>query len=179
MSELLFSGRSIWTMVHGVLLGGTALVALGAALYGLYGMRAAGAETGTERQARSLGWMTAFAAVTLWLGVFVGTYVSFPSYRATPPEGVEDLASYPRALLLSDFGAAWLHAFAMEIKEHVPWIAAMLATSVAFVAIRYRGRLLSDPRLNRMASMLMAIAFALAGVVGLLGILINKVAPLE
>jgi F0F1-type ATP synthase membrane subunit c/vacuolar-type H+-ATPase subunit K len=67
----------------------------------------------------------------------------------------------------------------MEIKEHVPWIAAMLATAVAFVAARYRSAVLTDGSLRRPTMTLLAICFVLASVVGLLGIFINKVAPLE
>jgi hypothetical protein len=67
----------------------------------------------------------------------------------------------------------------MEVKEHVPWIAAMLATAVAFVAIRYRSKLLSDAQLNRMTTTLVVICFVLVSVVALLGVLINKVAPLD
>lgn len=55
----------------------------------------------------------------------------------------------------------------MEIKEHVPWITAMLTTAVAFVATRYWAKVLTDARLNGMATTLVAIAF------------VNKVAPLE
>jgi hypothetical protein len=117
--------------------------------------------------------------VSLWLTVLAGTYISFPPYRTTPPEGVTDLSRYPRSLLQSTPDTAWLHSFAMEIKEHVPWIAAMLATAVAFVAMRYRSKLLSDVRLNRMATALLAICFVLVSVVALLGVLINKVAPLD
>jgi hypothetical protein len=118
-------------------------------------------------------------AVIVWLTVLVGTYVSFPQYRATPPEGMADLARYPRALLLSKADTAWLHGVGMEIKEHVPWIAAMLTTAVAFVAVRYRSILLSDPGLRRMAFTLLAISFLLLSSVGGLGVLINKVAPLQ
>jgi hypothetical protein len=74
---------------------------------------------------------------------------------------------------------AWLHSFAMENKEHVPWITAMVATAVAVVAVRYRSQLLSDAQLRRMAATLLVICFALAAAVGLLGVFINKVAPLE
>ena len=31
----------------------------------------------------------------------------------------------------------------MEIKEHIPWIAAMLATAAAFIATRYRSKFLN------------------------------------
>ena len=180
MDSLLFSGRSIWTMVHGIVLGGGALMALAIALFSLHAMHSADdAGVVAQRQSRHLALATTFAAGALWLTIIIGTYVSFPAYRATPPEGLTDLAAYPRALLRADPGTAWLHSFAMEIKEHVPMIAAMLATAVAFVVQRYRAAVLTDARLNRMATSLLAIAFVLAAGVGLLGILINKVAPLE
>ena len=180
MDTKLFSDRSVWTMIHGILLGGGALMALAAALFSLRAMRSAGSShVAAESQSRYLAWLVVFAAAALWLTVLIGTFVSFPVYRATPPEGLSDLTGYPRSLLRANPGTAWLHSFAMEIKEHVPWIAAMLATSVAFVAARYRSKLLTDMRLNGMATMLLAICFALASIVGVLGIFINKVAPLE
>ncbi|MEX2283432.1 MAG: hypothetical protein WEE89_13195 [Gemmatimonadota bacterium] len=120
-----------------------------------------------------------FAAAALWVTVLIGTYVNFPPYRATPPDGLTDLSQYPRSLIQSNPETVWLHSFAMEIKEHVPWIAAMLATAAAFVARRYRAKLLTDTRLNGMATTLLAICFMLASIVGLLGIFINKIAPLE
>ena len=128
MDTLLFTGRSIWTMIHGVVLGGGALLGIATALFSLATVRATDAPDRTaETQARYLGWLLAFVAVALWLTVIVGTYVSFPPYRATPPDGVTDLAPYPRSLLQSKPGTVWLHSFAMEIKEHMPWIAAMSA----------------------------------------------------
>jgi heme A synthase len=180
MDTGLFSERSIWTMIHGMVLGGGAMLALAAALFGLGVMRAPEVPDALgRRQASRLVRLTGFIAVALWLTVLVGTYVTFPPYRATPPEGLSDLGYYPRSLIQSNPGTAWLHAFAMEIKEHVPWIAAMLATAVAFVAARYRSRLLSDPPLRRRATMLLAICFVLVSVVAVLGTFINKVAPLE
>jgi hypothetical protein len=177
--DTLFSGRSIWTMIHGIVLGGGALMALAAALFSLRAMRTANNALVDERPARHLTWLTMFTAAALWLTVLVGTYISFPPYRAAPPDGATDLSAHPRSLLLSSPDTAWLHSFAMEIKEHVPWLAVMLATAVAFVAVRYRSRLLTDARLNRMAATLLAICFALVAAIALLGVLINKVAPLE
>ncbi len=107
-----------------------------------------------------------------------GTYVVFPPYRAAPPEGVVDLAQYPRYFLLDSPETAWLHAFAMESKEHVPWIAAMLATAVAFVGIRHRSTLLGDPLVRGVLTTLTAICFVLAAYVALLGVFVNKAAPL-
>jgi len=180
MDSMLFTSRSIWTMIHGIVLGGGALMTLAAALFYLLAMRtAAHPDASSSDSFRPFVWITTVAAVLLWLTVIVGAYVTFPPYRATPPEGLTELRAYPKSLLQSNPGTAWLHGIAMEIKEHVPWIAAMLATAVAFVAARYRSALFVDASLRRPAAMLLAIGLALASVVGLLGIFINKVAPLE
>ena len=117
------------------------------------------------------------AAVGLWLTVLLGTYFVFPPYRATPPEGTTDLAAYPRALINSDPGTAWLHGFAMEIKEHVPWIAAMVATAAAFLTRRHRATVLADPGLRHVTGTLLTIALVLVASVALLGVFVNKVAP--
>ena len=177
---MLFSADSIWTMVHGVALGGAALMALFAALFAMRAMRAAdGSAVAAQRQSRSVAQLTVFTAVVLWLAVLTGTYVNFPPYRATPPEGITDLSQYPRALIQSRPDTVWLHAFAMETKEHVPWIAAMLATGVAFVGMRYRSRLVSDADLRRTITALLAIGFVLVAYVAVLGVFVNKAAPLE
>lgn len=177
---MLFSERSIWTMLHGIGLGGGALLALSAALFALYLMRPRpGAEAASDHASRSIAGLTAFAAAVLWLATLVGTYVVFPPYRATPPEGTTDLAAYPRSMILADPSTAWLHAFAMETKEHLPFVASMLATAVAFVAWRYRSRLLGDAALRRIGVTLLAISFAIVAYVSLLGVFVNKVAPLE
>lgn len=166
-------------MLHGIVLGGGAMMGLAAALYTLVAMRMPHAEEAAVRQGRNFAWLTTFIAVALWLTVLVGTYVSFPPYRATPPDGLADLSKYPRSLLMSNPGTAWLHAFAMEVKEHMPWIAAMIATPVAFVTMRYRQLALHDQSLRRMTTVMLAICFMLAAGVAMLGILINKVAPLD
>src|SRR5687768_5353529 len=129
---MLFSERSIWTMVHGIGLGGAALLGLAAALFYLYASRPSLA-TGNEPGSRAFAYLTTVTAVTLWLTVIAGTYIIFPPYRATPPPGTTDLSQFPRAFVLADGNTAWLHAFAMEIKEHMPWIASMLTTAVAFI----------------------------------------------
>ena len=180
METLLFSQRSILTMVHGMALGGGALVGLCVALFALRAMRsAAGSDVVAEHQARYLAWLLVLTAALLWLSVLAGTYVVFPPYRATPPAGVVDLSQYPRSLLLANVETAWLHAFGMESKEHMPWIASMLATAVAFVSVRYRSALLRDAPLRGMAMILLAVSFALVAFVGLMGVFIDKVAPLH
>lgn len=177
---MLFSDRSIWTMLHGIGLTGAALAALAAALFFLYAMRPAnGSAALAPRQERALSGVLVAGAAMLWLVVIVGTYVIFPLYRATPPEGATDLAMYPRALLLGNPDTAWLHAFAMEIKEHVPFIAAMLATAVAYMGVRSPARLVADARTRAVGMALLSICLALVAAAGLLGVFINKVAPLE
>lgn len=180
MDTLLFSERSVWTMIHGIGLGGGALMALAAALFFLRATQpVVGDDVVVEGQARYFVWLTVLIAALLWLTVLIGTYVSFPAYRASPPEGAIDLSRYPRSLIQSNPGAAWLHSFAMEIKEHVPWIAAMLATAVAFTTVRYGSTLLRHRQLRGMVTTMLAVSFVLVAAAALLGTFINKVAPLE
>lgn len=176
---MLFSGPSLLTMLHGIVLSGGALIGLGAALFALRAMAQPEGSAVPERPARYLAWLTVGTAVLLWSSVIGGTFIVFPIYRTPAPEGVTALAAYPRAFLMSDPGTRWLHAFAMEIKEHMPWIAAMLTTAVAVMAQRHRGTLLADGALRRVASSLLAISFLLVSFVAFLGVLINKVAPVQ
>lgn len=176
---MLFTERSIWTMVHGIGLGGAAMMGLAAALFYLYAARASDGSGDSRTASRALAGVTIFTAATLWVTVLVGTYIVFPPYRATPPAGVTDLTQFPRALVLANPDTAWLHAFAMESKEHMPWIASMLATAVAFVSVRYRSRALHDKSLRKMALGLLTISFVLVASVSLMGVFVNKVAPLQ
>lgn len=176
---MLFTDRSLWTMVHGIGLGGAALLGLAAALFHLYAAQGGrGAPPAGPRSERAMAMLTVFTAAALWLAVIVGTYVVFPPYRATPPADVTDLRAFPRALIMASSETAWLHSFAMEIKEHAPWIAAMLATAVAFVSVRHRSGLIHDASLRTMAGVLLGICFVLVSFVSLLGVFVNKVAPL-
>jgi hypothetical protein len=177
---LLFSERSLWTMVHGIVLGGGAMMALAAALFAIYIMRPVQpGDVGPISPTRAFSVLTTVVAFALWMTVIVGTYIVFPPYRATPPEGTSDLTNYPRSLILSDPETTWLHAFAMETKEHVPFIAAMLATAVAFVAWRYGPTLMRNSGLRRMTATLLLICIGIVSYISLLGVFVNKVAPLE
>jgi hypothetical protein len=175
---MLFSERSIWTMVHGIGFGGAALVGLGAAMFYLYAVRGRDGAV-TPREASRYAALTVVTAALLWLAVIAGTYLVFPPYRIAPPQGTVDLAAYPRALILASPDTVWLHAFAMETKEHVPWIASMLATAVAAVAVMYGSMAIAVAPLRRMSMTLLAVAFALAAYASLLGVFVNKVAPLH
>jgi hypothetical protein len=177
---MLFTERSIWTMIHGIGLGGAALMGLAAALFYLYAARGSDPRHLVAPSAsRALAAITVFTAAMLWLTVLVGTYIIFPSYRATPPAGATDLSQFPRSLIQASPDTVWLHAFAMESKEHAPWIASILATAVAFVAVRYKSRMVADGSLRNMAITLLGISFAVVAFVSLMGVFVNKVAPLQ
>ena len=174
---MLFSDRSLWTMLHGLVLSGGAMILLAIALFALRTMAAPEGAAVPARQANAYAGIVLAGAVLLWLAVLGGTYIVFPIYRAPPPEGVASLAQYPRALLMASDDTRWLHAFGMEIKEHMPWIAAMLVTAAAFIARRHRATLLADGTLRHISGALLGLAFLLVLFVALLGVLVNKVAP--
>src|SRR3990172_4428575 len=93
--SMLFTDRSIWTMVHGIGLGGAALMGLAAALFHLYAARLSAVSDDSPTASRPFAAVTVFTAAMLWLTVIVGTYIIFPPYRATPPEGATDLSEFP------------------------------------------------------------------------------------
>jgi hypothetical protein len=148
-------------------------------LFYLYAARPVPDPTGNETGSRAFAMVTVFSAVMLWLTVIIGTYIIFPPYRATPPPGTTDLSQFPRALVLANPSTAWLHAFAMEIKEHMPWIASMLTTAVAFIAVRYPATVLRDRPLRKIVLTMLTLAFVLVAGISLLGVFVNKVAPLD
>jgi hypothetical protein len=98
-------------------------------------------------------------AVAAWETVVTGTWVVYPWYREKLAG--DDLAGCaglvipspgkcsPRDFLLSNVSGdteSW-HEFGMEWKEHIAWIAPMLATSAAVIAV-YRRRLADAPRIR-------------------------------
>jgi hypothetical protein len=178
-SMTLFTGRSILTMLHGIVLGGGALIGLVAALFYLKAAPSPATSNTTPREERALSLLLVAVCAALWTAVIGGTYLVFGPYRATPPEGLIDLAAYPRSLILANPSTSWLHAVAMELKEHVPWSAAMIATALAFVASRRSPSLMRDAQTRRFATVLLSICILLVTTAALLGTFVNKVAPLE
>ncbi len=96
---------------------------------------------------------------------------------AKPPDGV-DLRQFPRSFLLSEENLAAWHTFGMEWKEHVGWLAPILATAVAYVAMRYGASLATNDTLRRAVMILFALAFVIAAIAGVFGAFITKAAPL-
>jgi hypothetical protein len=123
-------------------------------------------------------------AALLWLTVIVGTFIVYPWYRAAPPQDLdqkvqsEALQSYPRYWLLASEETAEFHNYGMEWKEHVAWISPLLATVVAFAVMRYGKQLVNNKRAKLLVTTLYILAFAIAGIAGVLGALITKAAPL-
>ena len=174
------SNRELWTVIHGMTFGALFLLAFAGGLAGLYSLRpewvtVAGIK---ERTSRLVAGMWAMAAIA-WATVITGTYIVYPWYRATPPTGTTDLSAFPRSQLLADAAKAEWHNFGMEWKEHVGWIAPIAATVVAYIVMVYGPRLANEPKIRRALIWFFGVAFATAGIAGMLGAFINKVAPVR
>ncbi|MBI2941874.1 MAG: hypothetical protein HYY04_15700 [Chloroflexi bacterium] len=166
------SARELWTVIHGMVLGALFLLAFAGGLAGLYSLRPEWVTVGGLRERiPRLEIGTTVMAVVAWLTVITGTWIVYPWYRAADPRS-------PRSLLLADPNKALWHTFGMEWKEHVAWLAPILATAVAYVVVYYGPRLADEPTIRRALMVLFVVAFAAAGVAGLFGAFINKVAPI-
>jgi hypothetical protein len=165
------TNREFWALVHGILLGGAFLLAFTGGLAGFYSLRPEFLTAeGVHERMRRLEWGTVSMAILTWLTVIVGTWVVYPWYR-------EDTPDSPRSLLLENPDTADWHEFAMEWKEHIAWIAPMLATAAAFMVLYYRDDLIKNTLAKRIAMGLFIAAFVVAVIAGLLGALITKKAP--
>jgi len=176
------TSREFWTALHGMIFGAGLLLAFTGSAVSLWSMRSEWTTpAGRAAGARCLlagSWTMALFA---WLAVSIGTFVIYPWYRAAPPAGSTPsmLAGYPKSLLISKPETADWHEFAMEWKEHVGWLAPILATAVAVVATRYRGALASEAQLRQTMLVLLSVAFFCAAVAGLFGAFLNKMAPVR
>jgi hypothetical protein len=172
--------RSLWTLIHGMGFGTLYLLACSGALVELYRCTTSPSPSEpTPGQQRFLKAYLLTMVALAWAAVLTGTYLVYPWYRATPPQGTVDLSLFPQRLLMSSASTIGWHSLAMEWKEHVAWFAPISITLVAFVFLRY-GRDLRNHRQLRATVLGFAIAsFAAAGVAGLCGAMINKTAPVQ
>lgn len=171
--------RELWTVIHGMGLGAVFLLAFAGGLAGLYSLRPDWVTvTGVKERIMRLTVGTWVMAIVAWLTVVSGTYIVYPWYRAKPPEGLADLAAYPRSFLLAAPHLAEWHNFGMEWKEHVAWFSPILAVAVAFVVWRYGAQIAEMPKLRNALMVIFVLAFAAAGIAGLFGAFITKAAPL-
>lgn len=167
------SARETWTVLHGMIFGAVFLLAFAGGLAGLYSLRPAWVTVDgiQERISRLKVGMWAMAVVA-WGTVLTGTFIVYPWYRASDPASA-------RSILLADPTTAAWHSFGMEWKEHVGWLAPIAATVVAF-AVTYYGPALAKKVGERRALMVFfVIAFAAAGIAGLFGAFLNKIAPVS
>ena len=172
------SSREFWGVVHGMVLGALFLLAYGGGLAGLYSLRPEWVTASAVRERLVRLKIGAWGmAIVAWLTVITGTWIVYPWYRARPPEGV-DLRLVPRAYLLADPNRALWHTFGMEWKEHVAWLAPILATAVVYVIYLYGEELVKEARVRTVLMVLLTLAFVAAAVAGLFGALITKVAPI-
>ncbi|MFI5332145.1 MAG: hypothetical protein ACHQ2F_14080, partial [Desulfobaccales bacterium] len=126
------TGREIWAVIHGMMLGSLFLLAYAGGLAELINLGAEYAsEAAIAKRVRRLITGTWVMAVVAWLTVITGTYIVYPWYRAKPPAGA-DLKMFPKGLLVSSPTTAGWHDFGMEWKEHIAWLAPILATAVAY-----------------------------------------------
>lgn len=170
--------RELWTVIHGMGLGAVFLLAFAGGLAGLYSLRPELATpSGISERIRRLDAGTWIMAIAAWLTVYTGTWIVYPWYRAKPPEGA-DLKDYPRSFLLSSEATKLWHTFGMEWKEHVAWIAPILATAVAFIVWRYGSQIAEDPKMRRALMITFTLAFVAAAIAGLFGAFITKAAPI-
>lgn len=173
------SAREGWTIIHGLVVGTVFLVAFAGGVAGLWSLRMelVTIEGIRERMRRLYAGVWGMAIIA-WVTVVTGTYVIYPWYRASPPEGA-DLIEYPRSFLLADPDKDLWHKFGMEWKEHVGWATPILATAVAFVVSYYGPRLARDNKLRWLTMAAFVAAFATAAVAGVFGAFINKAAPIR
>lgn len=163
--------KDAWTIIHGMTFGGLFLLAFTGGLVDLYSLRS-GLVTleGAKERIGRLNLVTRIMAVVAWLTVITGTYIPYTWYRAKG-------ATSPRSILLSSPTTAGWHEFGMEWKEHIAWIAPILATVVAYLVYYYGRRLVREDKIRKIALVMYNIAFLTAAVAGIFGALINKAAP--
>lgn len=173
------SGREFWTVIHGMGVGTIFLLAFAGGLAGLWSLRPEWVTAaGIQERLRRLYAGTWIMAIIAWLTVITGTYIVYPWYRAKPPAGA-DLSQFPRSYLLANPELAAWHTFGMEWKEHVAWLSPILATAVAYVVVRYGPMLANEPKIRQALIVLFTLSFFAAGVAGVFGAFINKMAPIR
>jgi hypothetical protein len=167
------TSREWWTLIHGMVLGSGFLLAFAGGLAGLYSFRSELVTTaGLTERLRRLKIGTTAMALVAWATVITGTWIVYPWYRETSPDSA-------KSRLLADPDTKDWHEFGMEWKEHVAWIAPMLATAAAFLVFYYGPALTRNRTLRMLTIALFIGAFATAAIAGLFGALITKAAPVR
>jgi uncharacterized BrkB/YihY/UPF0761 family membrane protein len=162
------STREFWALIHGLILGGGFLLAFAGGLAGLYSLKPElVTEVGIRERTRRLVAGTTAMATIAWVTVITGTWIVYPWYREESPTAA-------KSVLLENPDTSNWHEFGMEWKEHIAWMAPMLATAAAFIVIYYRTDLIRNQTARKVAMGLFIAAFAIAAIAGILGALITK-----
>lgn len=155
-----------------MIFGATFLLAFAGGLAGLYSLRPELLTvSGIRERLPRLEIGTTVMALAAWATVISGTWIVYPWYR-------DPAKTSPKSLILANSATAEWHNFGMEWKAHVAWVAPIVATAVAFVVIYYGPQLANRPTLRKALIALFVLAFAAAGIAGLFGAFLNKVAPI-
>lgn len=165
------SNRETWAIMHGVVFGTLFLLGFSGLFFGLWGYRAAALTPGgiASRTSKLAAGAWAMAAVA-WLAVFSGTWMILPWYMESGGVARE---------LLADPGRSSWQTFGMEWKMHIAWFAPILATAVAICISHFREELAERDTTRTTLAWMLAAAFSFAGVAGLLGAFITRVAPVR
>ncbi len=165
--------RETLAALHRMIFGALFLLAFAGGFAGLYSLRPALlTPQGIVERTRRLVAGTWAMAIVAWATVITGTYIVYPWYRAKGPTSA-------KSILLANANTADWHNFGMEWKEHIAWIAPILATVVAVVVTYYGVQLIKQQRLRMVLMALFTLAFASAAVAGLFGAFITKAAPIH
>jgi hypothetical protein len=165
--------REIWTLIHGLLIGGPLLLAFAGALTALAGLRSdyVTAE-GIHNRVKQLQIGTCAMAAMAWTIVLIGIWVLLPWYS-------EDTPDSPRSHLLADPSTRQWHDFADVWKTHVAFMAPILATAAAVLVVYYGPGLARDRTVRNIVLALLLAAFAVVSLAALLGSLVTRAAPLR
>ena len=172
--------RSLWTLIHGMGFGALYLLACSGALVELYRRYSPRAEAPiTARDEHFLRVYLLVMAALAWITVLSGAYIIYPWYRAVPPAGTADLASFPQRLLLSSPATSAWHSIGMEWKEHIAWLVPISITMAAAVFFQYGRDLRRHPQLRSAVLGFTFVSFLAAAVAGFFGAMLVKHAPVE
>src|SRR6266508_5832841 len=151
------TGREWWGLIHGMGFGAVFLLAFAGGLAGLYSLRP-GLVTpqGVVERMRRLKIGVIAMAVAAWGTVLTGTWIVYPWYRAGD-ETSKPLS--PKFQLTANPNTADWHNFGMEWKEHIAWLAPILATVVAFIVVYYGTNLIRHQRVRKTAMTLFVMSF--------------------
>jgi len=163
--------KDSWTVIHGLIFGTLFLLAFSGVIIELWSMRSRNLTVdGIADRVKRLILGTWTMAVVSWITVWTGTWVVYPWYREAVPTS-------PRSTLLADPATQLWHKFGMEWKEHVGWLAPILATAVAYIVWYFGKQLASEDKARQAATVMFVLAFIAAGVAGAFGAFLNKMAP--